>query len=111
MSDNKLKRTKKKTNENGNILNLFRQKKFVDSDFADDKNRIIEKYNELGYRDAKITFDSVAQFDDKHVDVYLKVDEGQKYYISDIRWVGNTVYATDDLNAVLGINPGDVYNQ
>ena len=111
LSDNKLKRTMKKTNENGNILNLFRQKKFVDSDFADDKNRIIEKYNELGYRDAKITFDSVAQFDDKHVDVYLKVDEGQKYYISDIRWVGNTVYATDDLNAVLGINPGDVYNQ
>ncbi|MBQ5582768.1 MAG: hypothetical protein IIU68_05385, partial [Bacteroidales bacterium] len=39
--------------------------------FDDDKNRIIEKYNELGYRDAKITFDSVAQFDDKHVDVYL----------------------------------------
>ena len=71
LSDNKLKRTMKKTNENGNILNLFRQKKFVDSDFADDKNRIIEKYNELGYRDAKITFDSVAQFDDKHVDVYL----------------------------------------
>lgn len=111
LSDNKLKRTMKKTNENGNILNLFRQKKFVDTDFADDKNRIIEKYNELGYRDAKITFDSVAQFDDKHVDVYLKVDEGQKYFISDIRWVGNTVYATDDLNAVLGINPGDVYNQ
>lgn len=111
LSDNKLKRTMKKTNENGNILNLFRQKKFVDSDFADDKNRIIEKYNELGYRDAKITFDSVAQFDDKHVDVYLKLDEGQKYFISDIRWVGNTVYATDDLNAVLGINPGDVYNQ
>ncbi|MBE6314824.1 MAG: outer membrane protein assembly factor BamA [Bacteroidales bacterium] len=111
LSDNKLKRTMKKTNENGNILNLFRQKKFVDSDFADDKNRIIEKYNELGYRDAKITFDSVAYFDDKHVDVYLKIDEGQKYYISDIRWVGNTVYATDDLNAVLGINPGDVYNQ
>lgn len=111
LTDNKIKRTMKKTNENGNILNLFRQKKFVDSDFADDKNRIIEKYNELGYRDAKITFDSIAQFDDKHVDVYLKVDEGQKYYISDIRWVGNTVYATDDLNAVLGINPGDVYNQ
>ena len=111
LSDNKLKRTMKKTNENGNILNLFRQKKFVDTDFADDKNRIIEKYNELGYRDAKITFDSVAPFDDKHVDVYLKVDEGQKYYISDIRWVGNTVYATDDLNSVLGINPGDVYNQ
>ena len=37
----------KKTNENGNILNLFKQKKFVDSDYKDDKVRIIEKYNEL----------------------------------------------------------------
>ena len=111
LTDNKIKRTMKKTNENGNILNLFRQKKFVDSDFADDKNRIIQKYNELGYRDAKILSDSVVPFDDKHVDVYLKVEEGQKYFISDIRWVGNTVYATDDLNAVLGIYPGDVYNQ
>lgn len=111
LSDGKIKRTMKKTNENGNILNIFKQKKFVQSDFEDDKNRIIQKYNELGYRDAKITFDSVAQYNEDRVDVFLKVEEGQKYYISDIRWVGNTVYATDDLNAVLGIYPGDVYNQ
>lgn len=111
LSDRKIKRTMKKTNENGNILNLFKQKKFVDSDFADDRNRIIEKYNELGYRDAKITHDSVARYDDKEVDVFLTVDEGKKYYISDISWVGNTVYPTETLNAVLGMYPGDVYNQ
>ncbi len=111
LSDRKIKRTMKKTNENGNILNLFKQKKFVDSDFADDRNRIIEKYNELGYRDAKITHDSVARYDDKEVDVFLTVDEGKKYYISDISWVGNTVYPTETLNAYLGMYPGDVYNQ
>lgn len=111
LSDNKLKRTMKKTNENGNILNIFKQKKFVDSDYADDKNRIIQKYNELGYRDAKIVSDSVVKYNDDRVDVYIKVDEGKKYYISDISWVGNTIYSTDMLQQVLDIYPGDVYNQ
>ena len=111
MSDGKIKRTMKKTNENGNLLNIFKQKKFVDSDFKDDRNRIIQKYNDLGYRDARILKDSVSRYDDKSVDVFLTVDEGQRYYISDISWVGNTVYPTDVLNSMLGIFPGDVYNQ
>ncbi|MCM1368993.1 MAG: outer membrane protein assembly factor BamA [Candidatus Amulumruptor caecigallinarius] len=111
LSDNKIKRTMKKTNENGNILNIFKQKKFVERDFEDDLNRIIEKYNELGYRDAKITHDSVAKYNDNSVDVFINVDEGKKYYISDITWVGNTIYPTETLNSLLGIYPGDVYNQ
>ena len=111
LSDNKVKRAMKKTNENGNLLNIFKQKKFVESDFADDKVRIINKYNELGYRDAKIVKDSVVAYDDKTVDVYITVDEGKKYYISDITWVGNTVYPTETLQTLLGIYPGQVYNQ
>lgn len=111
LSDGKIKRTMKKTNENSDLLKIFSQKKFVDKDFADDRNRIIEKYNELGYRDAKITHDSVAKYNDNSVDVFLTVDEGKKYYISDISWVGNTIYPTETLNQVLGIYPGAVYNQ
>ncbi|MDE7159228.1 MAG: outer membrane protein assembly factor BamA [Muribaculaceae bacterium] len=111
LSDRRVKGAMKKTNENGNLLNLFKQKKFVDSDYRDDKQRIIDKYNELGYRDAAIISDSVVPYDDKEVDVYLTVDEGKRYYISDISWVGNTVYPTEALNNMLGIFPGDVYNQ
>ena len=111
LSDRKVKGAMKKTNENGNLLNIFKQKKFVDSDFKDDKSRIIEKYNSLGYRDARIVSDSVVKYDDKTVDVYLTVEEGKKYYISDINWVGNTVYPTEVLSNILGIYPGDVYNQ
>lgn len=111
LSDTKVKNAMKKTNEKGNLLNIFKQKKFVDSDYRDDKNRIIEKYNELGYRDAKIVADSVVRYDEGSVDVYIDVEEGKKYYISDISWVGNTIYPTETLNNVLGIFPGDVYNQ
>lgn len=111
MSDGKIQRVMKKTNEKNKLLNLFKQKKFVENDYRDDLKRIINKYNEMGYRDAKIVADSVVPFDEKTVDVYITVEEGKKYYINEISWVGNTVYPTAVLNDVLGIKSGDVYNQ
>ena len=111
LSDKKVKRTMKKTNEKNDIWKIFSQKKFVTSDYEDDKNRIIEKYNELGYRDAQIIADSVVAYDEKTVDVYLTVEEGKQYHISDIKWVGNTLYNSAFLDEVLGMKKGDVYNQ
>ena len=111
LSDNQVQRAMKKTNEKGKLINLFRQKKFVESDYEDDLERIIAKYNEKGYRDATILSDSVVPYDDKSVDVYISLDEGKKYYINDVSWVGNTVYPTAVLDNVLGIQKGDVYNQ
>jgi outer membrane protein insertion porin family len=106
-----LKRAMKKTNEKWDLLKIFSQKKFVRTDYEDDKQRIIDKYNEKGYRDAVITADSVVNYDDKTVDVYITIDEGKKYYINSVSWVGNTVYPSTVLNEVLGIHKGDVYNQ
>ncbi len=111
MSDGKIKRTMKKTNEKSSLIKLFSQKKFVRSDYEDDLGRIIDKYNEKGYRDATIVADSVVTYDDKTVDVYITVDEGKRYYINNINWVGNTVYPTTVLDNVLGFRKGDVYNQ
>lgn len=111
LSDRQLQRVMKKTNEKGNLLNLFRQKKFVETDYEDDLNRIIQKYNEKGYRDAVILSDSVVPYDEKTVDVYINVDEGKQYFINDVTWVGNTIYPTENLAALLGIEKGDVYNQ
>ncbi|MBQ0114654.1 MAG: outer membrane protein assembly factor BamA [Bacteroidales bacterium] len=111
LSDRKIKRTFKKTNEKSDLLKLFSQKKFVRSDYKDDLQRLIDKYNEKGYRDATIVADSVVNYDDKTVDVHITVNEGKKYYINSINWVGNTVYPTSLLDNVLGIEKGDVYNQ
>ncbi len=111
LSDGKLKRVIKKTNEGSNIWKIFSQKKFVEQDYHDDLNRIIQKYNELGYRDAKILSDSVVPVENNKVDIYITLEEGKKYYINDITWVGNTIYNTDQLNYLLGMKPGDVYNQ
>lgn len=111
LSDGTIKRTMKKTNEKGSLVKLFSQKKFVESDYHDDLNRILEKYNEKGYRDARIVADSVVTYDEKTVDVYINVDEGRQYFIKDINWVGNTVYPNEILNDYLGMQAGDVYDQ
>ena len=100
-----------KIHEAGKFSNWFKSKKFTDERYKEAKQKLIEKYNELGFRDATIIEDSVSNYDDSHVNVYVKIDEGEKYYIRNITWVGNTVVTTDYLNAVLAMKPGDVYNQ
>lgn len=89
----------------------FKSKKFTPERWEEDKKNLIAKYNEYGFRDATIVKDSVWNADAKHVNVYVKVDEGKKYYIRNITWVGNTVYSTDYLSKLLDMHKGDVYNQ
>ena len=100
-----------KTHEAGKLANILKSKKFTPERWAEDKKNLITKYNEYGYRDAIILKDSVWNVDPKHVDIYVKVDEGKKYYIRNIKWVGNTVYSTDYLSRLLDMKKGDVYNQ
>ena len=100
-----------KTHEAGKLSSLFKAKKFTPERWAADKKKLIEKYNELGFRDATILEDTVWNADEKHVNIHIKVNEGKKYYLRNITWVGNTVYSTDYLNALLGMKKGDVYDQ
>ncbi len=100
-----------KTHEAGKLSNILKSKKFTPERWTEDKKNLITKYNEHGYRDAIILKDSVWNVDPKHVNIYVKVDEGKKYYIRNIKWVGNTVYSTDYLSRLLDMKKGDVYNQ
>lgn len=100
-----------KTHESGKLATFLKAKKFTPERWKTDKQNLIDKYNELGYRDAVIVSDSVWNADNRHVNISLKVDEGKKYYVRNITWVGNTVYTTDFLNASLGMKKGDVYDQ
>ncbi len=100
-----------KTHEANKIGNFFKSKKYTPERWKTDKKNLIDKYYEYGYRDARIIEDSVWNYDDKHVNIYIKVEEGQQYFLRNISWVGNTVYPTERLSQVLGMNKGDVYNQ
>lgn len=90
---------------------IFKASRYLESNFKDDEQKIIEKYNAKGYRDAIIVRDSVYKIDDRNVGIDLVIDEGDKYYYRDISWTGNTKYTAETLNSVLGIKKGDVYNK
>ena len=90
---------------------IFKSSKYLEKNYEDDKQKIIDRYNQNGYRDAYIISDSIYRIDDKNLGINIKVQEGNKYYFRNIDWVGNTKYDTAYLNRVLGIRKGDVYNR
>ena len=101
----------KKTNAVNKWYNAFRAKKFVPETYKEDKQKLIDKFHELGYRDARILSDKQERYDDKHINLTIDVEEGQKYYIRNMSIVGNTVESEERLLAFLQLQKGDVYNQ
>ena len=109
-SDRKLKRFMKNTKEK-KFYHLFKRSKYLEADFEEDQERILTKYNEKGYRNAKILSDSLYHINGKLIGIDLKVKEGSQFYFGDITWLGNTKYSTEILANRLGISKGELYNQ
>jgi outer membrane protein insertion porin family len=109
-TDAKIKRKLKNTREK-KIWRVWKASKFIESDFRSDKNMLIEAYNEEGFRDARIIMDSIYDVDEKHLGIKIILDEGNRFYLRNVQWVGNTKYTDDELNEVFRVEKGDVYNQ
>ena len=92
-------------------LRIFKSSKFIPEDYEEDKQNLVKRYNALGFRDARITRDSISNFDESSINIDIWVEEGPKYYIRSISWVGNTKYASSILNQFLKLKKGDVYDQ
>lgn len=110
LKSSKLKRQMKKTKEK-KWWKIFWRSKFISSLYKEDKNKIIAKYKDNAYRDAEITFDTVYDYDNKNLNIKIKIDEGNKYYIRSISWTGNLKYRSGFLDTILGLKSGDEYNQ
>jgi outer membrane protein insertion porin family len=97
---------------NENIkIRIFKGSKFIQDNFEEDKVKIIDKYNSIGFRDAEIISDTVYRHDEKTINIDIALHEGKRYYFGDIVWVGNTKYTDEFLSTILKINKGDVYSQ
>lgn len=107
-SDRRLRKTLKKTKQIS--LNIFKSKKYVESNFKEDKNKLAEFYAKNGYRDYLFLSDTVAQVSQNRVTIHIKIHEGDQYFLRNIRWVGNTKYPDEFLNKVLQMKKGDVYD-
>lgn len=108
--ESKLRKAMKDTKKRG-IMRLFSPSKFINSNYRSDKKAIIQMYNSKGYRDARIVRDSVYNIDEKHIGIYIEVLEGNQFYFRDIEWSGNTKYSSSELNRILDITKGEVYDQ
>jgi len=91
-------------------LNIFNNSKFIQSEYEEDKNRIIEFYNTEGYRDAEILSDTIVRHSANTIDIKFRVYEGRKYYFRNIKWTGNYLHTSATLDKILDIKKGDVYN-
>jgi outer membrane protein insertion porin family len=109
-TEGKLKRAMKDTKER-KWWKIFTSSKFLDEKYQDDKTKIVAKYNEKGYRDARIVSDSVYKFNDKRINISIAIDEGHQYFFRNITWLGNTKHTSQELSTILGIKKGDIYDQ
>ena len=109
-SDNKVKRKLKKFHEKV-WWRFWARSKYVPKQFGEAKDALISAYNDDGFRDAQVEFDTVYQVDEKNVVVEMNIYEGIKYYHRNIQWTGNYKYNSEQLNLALGIKKGDVYSR
>ncbi len=100
-----LRKTKKR-----NFIRFYKRSKYIESNFKEDLAKVINKYKEKGYRDARILSDSLIKNSDNTISLNINLAEGEKYTFGDITFLGNTVYTDQVLGQVLTIKKGDVYN-
>ena len=107
--DKRLRRTFKKTHQKSILF--FQNRKLLKDEYENDKELLLDFYNSRGYRNATILSDSIYYIDDETLGIDIRVSEGNKYYVRNINWVGNSVYTTEQLSTMFGVQPGDVYDK
>ncbi|MCC8018171.1 MAG: outer membrane protein assembly factor BamA [Rikenellaceae bacterium] len=108
-SDKKLRSQMKKTGKKN--LNLFKNSKLKEEEYANDLENIIDFYNSRGYRNANIVSDSIYDINHKRIGIKIDLEEGNKYYFRNVTWVGNSRHSTEMLEQLLAIQPGDTYDK
>jgi outer membrane protein insertion porin family len=110
ISNYKLKKSMKET-KSKSFWRFWKASKFIDNNYEDDKNNIIAKYNEVGYRDARIENDTAYMNSDNTMTIEMTINEGDPYKFGNISFVGNTVYSSEELSLQLGVKNNDIFDQ
>ncbi len=108
-SDAKIRRFIKNTKQK-NFFRIWKRSKLIPGDFEEDKERIVDKLKERGYRDARVVSDTVIKNEESTVKIGLEINEGNQYYFGEVSFLGNSVYSDRELSNLMGIRRGDPYN-
>src|SRR5690606_25028104 len=109
LSDKKLRKSMKKTKQI-NPVRFLKRSKYIEKDYKEDLTKLIDKYKENGYRDARIISDSLIVNNNKTISLKIDVEKGEQYQFGYITFIGNTIYTNEQLGRFLRINKGDTYN-
>jgi len=101
-----MKNTKRKR-----AYNIFGSSKFIAKDYLTDKQNVVDVFNEFGYRNAAVVWDTLYYVDDDKIQLELRVEEDKQFHFRNVTFTGNTKYDADTLSKVLGIKRGDIYNK
>lgn len=90
----------------------WRSADFNQEKYDVDLELILSYYREQGYRDAEVIRDSISYSDDnREMFINIWVYEGEKYHFGKIDFAGNTIFKKEELKYILGITPGEAYDQ
>lgn len=109
LSSKQLRKAMKNTKQK-KAIRILKRSKFIEGDFKEDLISIVDKYKEIGYRDARVISDTLTVNDQQTVNLSIKVEEGEKYSFGNISFIGNTVYSDETLRRQLRIEKGETYN-
>jgi len=109
LSDKKLKKVMKKTKEKG-VTRIFSPSKFVEDLYEEDLEKVVERFQEKGFRDALVVKDSVSWNEDNTINVDIFMNQGDKYKFGTITFLGNSVFTDEQLQSILRIEEGVTYN-
>ena len=107
--DKRLRRTFKKTHQKS--IYFWQNTKLLDADYEEDKELLLDFYNSKGYRNATILSDSIYRINDKRLGIDINLSEGNKYYIRNVTWIGNSIFPTEQLQQLFNVSKGDVYDK
>lgn len=91
-------------------INIFQKTKFNDKEFPNDLESLASYMHSKGYRDATVVADSLFPIKSNRIGVWIKVNEGKKYYFRNITWLGNSIHSSDELDMMLQLKKGDTYD-
>ncbi|MEZ7855926.1 MAG: outer membrane protein assembly factor BamA, partial [Polaribacter sp.] len=89
---------------------FWKGSKYIEEEYQEDLESILDKYSRLGYRDARILKESISWNDNNTIDINIDLEEGKQYRFAEILFVGNKEYTDEQLQRVLKIEKGDIYN-
>jgi outer membrane protein insertion porin family len=77
--------------------------------FDGDKELLRTFYTSKGYYDFIIENENI-EFSKEGININLDVYEGEKYYLRNVSWDGNTIHTDLELNRRLGFQKGDLFD-